>query len=346
MDLTTPKIDKEPIFAGMIALIYQYCYGNGSLNANNGYERDVHFVQPSNSSSYINVSMAYLQTNVPTDTASGVKDDCDLELKNNSITSRSSKMTSSTEMIYKKMSSDSSYTMKIYKYSGKSSEIKYAYAWSTDADIYYPSTEMDGMYLLKNYNSNMYLSLNNSNSKAYQDSFDNAVSSKWILSVFSATSGTYWAKNASTSGKGIGVGNAISNNNYYALDDSTSATTPVTLQFNKDSGTYTLKRIVNGATYALGISNSSTASGAYANWQPYSANNKSQKWYLETINTRPGDINLDGKINNTDVTLLNKYLSGAVSLSGNMQKYMADVNRDGEIDVLDAVLLQQILLEI
>lgn len=29
-----------------------------------------------------------------------------------------------------------------------------------------------------------------------------------------------------------------------------------------------------------------------------------------------------------------------------MQKYMADVNRDGEIDVLDAVLLQQILLEI
>lgn len=29
-----------------------------------------------------------------------------------------------------------------------------------------------------------------------------------------------------------------------------------------------------------------------------------------------------------------------------MQKYTADVNRDGEIDVLDAVLLQQILLEI
>lgn len=130
------------------------------------------------------------------------------------------------------------------------------------------------------------------------------------------------------------------------MDDSTSATSPITLQFNKDSGTYTLKRIVNGATYAPGISNNSTASGAYANWQPYSANNKSQKWYLETINTRPGDINLDGNINNTDVTLLNKYLSGSVSLSGNMQKYMADVNRDGEINSLDAVLLQQILLEI
>lgn len=330
----------------MISIVSQHCYGNGSLSANNGYERDVHFVQPSNNSSYINVSMAYLQTNVPTDTASGVKDDCDLELKNNSITSRSSKATSSTEMIYKKMSSDSDYTMKIYKYSGKSTKIKYAYAWSTDTDIYYPSTEMDGMYLLQNYNSNMYLSLNTSNSKAYQDSFDNAVNSKWILSVSSATSGTYWAKNASTSGRGIGVGSAISNNNYYALDDSTSATSPITLQFNKDSGTYTLKRIVNGATYALGISNNSTASGAYANWQPYSANNKSQKWYLETINTRPGDINLDGNINNTDVTLLNKYLSGSVSLSGNMQKYMADVNRDGEINSLDAVLLQQILLEI
>lgn len=79
---------------------------------------------------------------------------------------------------------------------------------------------------------------------------------------------------------------------------------------------------------------------------PESKISEELKEQMETINTRPGDINLDGNINNTDVTLLNKYLSGSVSLSGNMQKYMADVNRDGEINSLDAVLLQQILLEI
>lgn len=327
----------------MICIVSQHCYGNGVLNANNSYERYVHFTQPKYDSSYINVSMAYLQTNVPTDTASGIKDDYNLELTNNGVTSKSNKSISSTEMIYKAMSPDSAYSMRIYKFSGQSSEVKYAYAWSTDADVYYPSTEMDGMYLLKNYNSGMYLSLNSSDYKAYQTSFDNIINLNWILDIDSVSNGTYWLENASTYNNGIGLGNAISNNNYYAVDGSSSATTAIILQFNKDSGTYTFKRTVNGSTYALGIASSSITSGAYANWQPYSVNNKSQKWYLETINTRPGDVNLDGIINNTDFIRLNQYLAGIIIFTGNLQQYNADINRDGIINSLDSTLLQQIL---
>lgn len=327
----------------MISIVSQHCYGNGVLNADNNYERYVQFTQPKYESSYINVSMAYLQTNVPTDNVSGVKDDYDLQLINNGVTSSSNKSTSSTEMIYKAMSSDPSYSMRIYKYSGQSNNVKYAYAWSTDADVYYPSVGMDGMYLLKNYNSGMYLSLNHSDYKAYQASFDNIINLKWILHIGSISNGTYWLESASTGNNGIGLGSAISNNNYYVTDGSSSATTAIILQFNKDSGTYTFKRTVNGSTYALGIANNSSTSGAYANWQPYNANNKSQKWYLETINTRPGDVNLDGVINNTDLTRLNQYLAGIIAFTGNLQRYNADINRDGIINSIDSTMLQQIL---
>ena len=327
----------------MINIVSQHCYGNGVLNADNGYERYVNFIQPKYSSSNINVSMAYLQTNVPSNNTSGQKDDCDLSVTNNGTTKTSSKPTSSTEMVYRAMTSDPAYSMRIYKYSGASTQIRYGYAWSTDADVYHPSDEMDGMYRLKNYNSNLYLSLNTANSKAFQNSLGNITNGNWILEITSATNSTYWLKNSSTSNNGLGVGGTISNNNYYAVDGSTNASTVINLNFDEDTGAYTIKRTVNGAIYALGISGSSTSSGAFANWQPYSANNKSQKWYLETINNGPGDVNLDGSVNASDQTLLNQFLMGSASLSGNLQYYMADVNRDGYINSADSLVLYKII---
>ena len=327
----------------MISTVSQHSYGNGVLNTDNDYERYVHFTQPKYNSSYINVAMAYLQTNIPSDTTSGEKDDCDISVTNNATTKTSTHGTSSTEMVYRTTSSDSSYSMRIYRFSGQSNQIKYGYAWSTDTDVYHPSIEMDGMYMLQNYNSNLYLSLNSSNSRAYQTSYENIVNGNWIMNITSVNNSTYWMKNSSTNNNGLGQGDSISNNNYYAVDSSTSASTPITLQFNTDTGTYTIKRTINGSTYALGISNNSTATGAYANWQPYSVNNRSQKWYLETVNNGPGDVNLDGTINNTDKTLLDQSLIGAVVFTNNMQKYMADVNRDGCIDTTDALFLLKII---
>ena len=47
-----------------------------------------------------------------------------------------------------------------------------------------------------------------------------------------------------------------------------------------------------------------------------------------------GDANLDGKINLVDVRAFHKYLNG-YSVSNEFRKYVADVNRDGEVDYLD-----------
>jgi hypothetical protein len=285
--------------------------------------------------------MAYLQTNVPTDSASGPKDNYNLQLTNNGSTYTSAKATSSTEMIYKATSSSSDYTMRIYKSSGQSASVKYGYAWSTDGYLYYPSTEMDGAYYLKNYNSGLYLSLNSSDSKAYQSSFDNINLGTWNLWLSSSTS--YWLKNLNTSNTGLGFGNTISSNNYYAIDGSTSSITDVTLQFNESSGTYTFMRTLNGVTYALGILDSSTSENAYACWRPYSSTNKSQKWYLETVNIRTGDVNVDGSVDTNDITMLNQYLAGSVSFSNNYRSYMADVNKDGSIDTIDRIILYRII---
>ena len=47
-----------------------------------------------------------------------------------------------------------------------------------------------------------------------------------------------------------------------------------------------------------------------------------------------GDVNLDGRVNNDDVTLLNKYISGTV-IFNETQIIAADVKNNGEIDFND-----------
>ena len=56
-----------------------------------------------------------------------------------------------------------------------------------------------------------------------------------------------------------------------------------------------------------------------------------QRWYLEKINYRKGDVDGDGVIALADLTKLNQYISGLSGLSG-LQQYLADLNNDGKID--------------
>jgi hypothetical protein len=58
-----------------------------------------------------------------------------------------------------------------------------------------------------------------------------------------------------------------------------------------------------------------------------------------------GDINLDGSIDITDVTLLQKGLIGLSSLD-NTQTYCADVNGDGVVSITDATEIQKYLVGI
>ena len=58
-----------------------------------------------------------------------------------------------------------------------------------------------------------------------------------------------------------------------------------------------------------------------------------------------GDVDLNGSVTTTDVTLLQKYLLKMVTFNEE-QKVAADVNKDGSITMNDVTTLQKILAHI
>ena len=55
-----------------------------------------------------------------------------------------------------------------------------------------------------------------------------------------------------------------------------------------------------------------------------------------------GDVTLDGQVNITDATEIQKYLAGSVEFS-EVRKLNADVNGDGNISITDATTIQKII---
>ena len=60
---------------------------------------------------------------------------------------------------------------------------------------------------------------------------------------------------------------------------------------------------------------------------------------LKIGNDKPGDVNLDGQIDNADVILVRRYVAKWSSVT--IDKTAADVNKDGNIDNADAILLRR-----
>ncbi len=67
-----------------------------------------------------------------------------------------------------------------------------------------------------------------------------------------------------------------------------------------------------------------------------------QKWYLENNNYRIGDVNMDGFLNITDATVLQQYLLN-ISSFNMIQIYLSDVNNDGYINISDITAIQKLL---
>ena len=61
--------------------------------------------------------------------------------------------------------------------------------------------------------------------------------------------------------------------------------------------------------------------------------------------TTLGDVTLDGNVNITDATAIQKYLAGSVEFS-EVRKLNADVNGDGNITVADATAIQKMIVGI
>lgn len=325
----------------MISIVSQHTYGNGILNSSNSYERVVHFVQPTYNSESINVSMAYLQNNVPTGSGPGMIDDYNLSVTNDNTTNTSSNTNSSTEMVYSLLTSNDEYLLRIFKNSGQSSNIRYAYAWSTNNEHFDRSANDEGVYYLKNKKSAYYLTKNNYDNRCTQKSFSPSYKAIWVIDYVSSTN-TYKVKNSYIKSYGLCLDTVINGNNYYAVDNSTTTVNPITVSRNDNDGTYSFKQTINGVTYALGVYLNSTSQNATVCWSPYSSYNESQRWYLEAANYRIGDVCFDSVINNSDVYAIQSYDAGLNSLN-NLEMYLADVNKNDIVTIADAVALSQIL---
>ena len=57
-----------------------------------------------------------------------------------------------------------------------------------------------------------------------------------------------------------------------------------------------------------------------------------------------GDVNMDGKINISDASLIQKFLVKLVAASDEFDESLADYNQDGRISIIDATYIQVYLV--
>lgn len=108
----------------------------------------------------------------------------------------------------------------------------------------------------------------------------------------------------------------------------------------QDTGAYFI--VKESDKTALSPYNRQATPGIPVAWEPWSVTRDAQKWYLEKINYRKGDVDADGTITSTDLAKMNQYISGTIGLSG-IQQYLADLNNDGIIDTQDRIILNNML---
>lgn len=323
----------------MISMVAQHSYGYGSFNSTTGYSRSIPIYQPKYGASNINVSMSFIQTNVTASNPNSA-DNYDITLSNPSFSSDkySNEYISSTEMIYSNLSNtNNNYMLNISKYSGSMNNVKYGYAWSTNNAKYYPSKNETGIYYIRNRKSGKYLTCANNNSDLSLENFSGNTTQMWVIEDGNGLFDCL--KTASGTDKNVIKGNLISGSYYKAIKSNN--TSYLTL-FNNSDGTYRFEKYLSDDYYRLGVFNNSTSSGVLASWYLASDTNDSQKWYIESVGYKCGDVNMDGSITSSDATAVLNIYSNLSSGNGNYSNivmYLADFNGNGYVDSSDASLI-------
>lgn len=330
-----------PNMYNMISIVSQHSYGYGLLNSSNNYKREVQILQPAYGASNMNVSMSYLQTNVKSGNTSN-RDDYDIQLSNPmfSSTKSSSKNNSSTEMIYTQLTSNDNYKLTIKKYSGSMENVHYGYAWSTDNTTFYPSRYEEGIYYIKNVKSGKYLTMNSETLNASQSDFTGDSSQQWVLKVDNIAL-IYYLQSADGNEENLEIGNLINGEYYRAVGSPTSSTMYL---FNNGDGTFSFERFKYTNGYRLGIYNNSLSQNS-ASWYKKDISNISQQWYLESIEYKRGDVDMDGEITLSDADyVMDIYSDLSVGNDvNNIKKYLADYNGNGMVNSSDASLIRDYL---
>ena len=337
----------------MASIICQGTYGIGTINSNRttAFRR---FVLPSYDATQMNVSIAWLRENTRVDEDSltnnnitvGEYADLDLAVKQNgTVVKTSYNDSSSTEMTYVNLDSTKvNYLMQVNKMTNNTGTVRYGYAYSTNMAYAAPVTE-EGVYYIRNFYHDTYLTLNSSTSEVDLEAFDEDDSQKWILRKYGETYELIPA--SGNSNEKLNVGDQVGTNPYYRTivgdnclnlavnkweTDSTMYADAVTFTYEKE-GTYNILTMYNSTT------------GVFASSDTISTVNMYRSWVLEKINYRRGDVNADGSLDSKDWTSLQNYLNGTEQLD-NLNMFLADANYDGEVNGEDVLKIKKLIMGI
>lgn len=315
----------------MVCIVSQGTYGFGTIG---GSTRKIHITQPRYDANNMNVSITWIKENSITgdhadaNITEGYDKDLDLNVyQNDQVISSSLLRNSSTEMCYFRMrDSVNNYLLHITQRINPS-VTRFAYAWSTD-EIYCSDMSEEGIYYIKNNYSEKLMIYNNSNSvsmKAINTPNDFSGEEQWILKK--AANGKYVLLAGNEE-----MEHGLSTNSNIA----TLSISPALIDLiRNDDGTVSFV----SDEKILSFSNSNCT------FVTYNANMIAtrQKWCLEKINFRTGDANLDGIFDINDAYIINKYSIGITNLNS-IQKFLADFNNDGVINILDSTEIQRMLI--
>lgn len=307
------------------------------------------FIQPSYGASHMNVSIAWLRENTVSSSnhasgavTAGTQHDLDLSVyRNGTLVGSSANANSSTEMAYFPLSaSEARYQIRVSKEDLTNLEtVRYGYAYSTDNMAFrenltgtgYP----EGIYYIRgNANaSGAYLTVDEQTGQISQKAFTGAANQQWVSSKKGYDPFTIQTNSSAYPG-------------YLSISGQTSAWVRqdsaqyITYGGNGFDNTYGIQ------LYGLPASNSrsltaldTSVQSSTAIWQNIGIPERFQ-WYFEPVGYIRGDVNRDGTVSNADALLAQNYVNKLVNLDA-AQKFLGDMNNDGQVNINDVNLIQQ-----
>lgn len=330
----------------MANIICRGTYGIGTISGNSK-ETIKKFKQLPYGSSNINTSISWLkESNEDSNGTITYGDYIDLDLslsRDGQVIGKSELEHSSTEMIYVPLGGQGNYELSIKKYFTSDTTVRYGFAYSTDKH-YADGMTQEGIYCLKDYNNN-YLTLDTSTNKLKLSPFTGDSTQQWIFNNLNSRYGGYdVSPGYGNVVGGIGRGASI---NGSIISEAAITDQKVSLNIfdfestGRQDGLVYLQSRLSGP--ALIPSNSSVRLEMMSG--PVGERKVSELWSLERVDYRKGDVNMDGDLNISDVTMIQKIIVELVT-ADNIQNYLADYNRNGEVEVSDATELQKMISHI
>lgn len=207
--------------------------------------------------------------------------------------------------------------------------------------------DTNSIYMFKNLNSGLYMEAEggkaSDNTNVQQWGADGiSAHNSWTLKSFGG--GYYYVISQLADGKtyylNIAGGTKENGGNAEILTNNKTSSHLFKFVKNPDGSYYILTRASKDAG-ALETAGGSKGSGA--NVQQWEVNGEScQKWIVEASEPvyEKGDININKKVDVSDIVIMNKYLVKLEKFS-EQQFFLADINDDGKVNVFDYILIRR-----